>query len=80
MHDVNHVTPLWYAVTMNATTNTPRTPCLDAVIIDIGSAKQDDVVCRLDMYRTKVLIYPTMVLMARVRPRSDARRVREPDC
>ncbi len=37
------------------------------------------VVSCLVMYRTKVLMYRMMVLW-RVRPRSDARHVREPDC
>jgi hypothetical protein len=33
MHDVKHVTPLWYVFTMNATTNTPHPSCPDAVIM-----------------------------------------------
>jgi hypothetical protein len=34
MHDVKHVTPIWYVFTMNATTNIPRPPCLDAVVVE----------------------------------------------
>jgi hypothetical protein len=34
MHDVKHVTPLWYVFTMNAITNTPHPPCPDAVVVE----------------------------------------------